>query len=654
MGHIDFVVNYFQHLKLLFATRLLVALTLLLCCPVSSIPALSAEGGGWHLEGPPIIEKSRFVDNEYYFGQKLSISDGSASGTVNWSDGSKCGGTYVGSVTWTPPPSFMLPGSKINFSMTAKTTVNNTCGSRSIDSFGWIKAEGVTIVKALEERSPSASGTYTVPTGSPGQKMQMWATVKVANLNGTVSYNYVYKGAGTTLLPSAKPPTSEDPPPGQLIDKLPIPEQGETLAFITRVDGNPIYVSADPADMPPSQRKWRKIMPGKDKAGNQWTQRLGKGWTVHTPAGSEAVITYKTTAFVIMQPKSLFVVRQEEMATADTKEIYGHLIEGIARFLYDPKKAKAMEKFEVETDLALTSIKGTDFTIETNRESSTFKVIAGTIEITHKILKQVVSITAGQLLMVTRQAIGKVSPFDVAYEKARWISFNSMLSSWNKMASTSSSTQNVTQGNWVTQANEFRGTNGQRFTFYFPPAGAISDRVWGTDIYTADCSIASAAVHAGLITTVKGGTVTIEIRAGQASYKGTDQNGVTSHDWGAYNSSFIFISGVANPGQQPDAQSIQGNWNTQANAYERKSGQRFTFYFPAGGTISSRVWGTDIYTDDCSIASAAVHAGLITAAKGGTVTIEIRAGQSAYKGSLRNGVQSKDWGAFGGSFVFIR
>ena len=427
MGHVDFPVNYFQRLKLLFGIRLLAALFLLLYYPYGSIPAHSAEEGGWYLEGPPIIEKSRFVDNEFYFGQKISISDGSASGTVNWSDGSKCGGTYVGSVTWTPPPSLMLPGSKINFSMTAKTTVNNTCGSRSIDSFGWIKAEGVTIVKALEASSPAAGGTYTVPPGSPGRKLQMWATAKVANLNGTVSYNYVYKGTGTTLRPSTKPPTSEDPPPGQLIDKLPIPEKGEKLASITLVDGNPIYVSADPVDMPPSQRKWRKIMPGKDK---QVQQVLGKGWTVRTPAGSEAIITYKTTAFVIMQPKSWFVVRQEEMATPEMKEIFGNLIEGVARFYYAPNKAEARKKFELETEMAVVGIKGTDFTIETSREGSTVKVIAGTVEITHKILKQVISITEGQLIMVTQQAIGKVSPFDVAYEKARWISFNSMLSSF--------------------------------------------------------------------------------------------------------------------------------------------------------------------------------------------------------------------------------
>lgn len=210
----------------------------------------------------------------------------------------------------------------------------------------------------------------------------------------------------------------------------------------------------------------------------------------------------------------------------------------------------------------------------------------------------------------------------------------------------------VITGTWATQANDYAANIGQRYTFYFPPNGIISGRVWGTDIYTYDCSIASAAVHAGLISAQTGGTVTIEIRSGQSSYKGTIRNGVTSKDYGAFGGSFVFVKGPVKP-IEPVANVIQGNWGTQANDYAANIGHRYKFYFPPGGTISNRVWGTDIYTYDCSIASAAVHAGLITPQQGGTVTIEMRAGQSAYKGTTRNGVASKDWGAFGGSFVFI-
>jgi hypothetical protein len=213
--------------------------------------------------------------------------------------------------------------------------------------------------------------------------------------------------------------------------------------------------------------------------------------------------------------------------------------------------------------------------------------------------------------------------------------------------------QAVIQGNWGTQANEYSKNTGSRYTYNFPPGGALSNRIWGTDVYTYDCSIATAAVHAGLITTKKGGTVTIEIRPGQSSYKGTTRNGVTSRDWGAFDGSFVFVNGNVKP-VKPVSNVIPGTWGTQANEYSNNIGSRYTFYFPPGGTISGRLWGTDVYTYDCSIATAAVHAGLITAKSGGTVTIEIRPGQSSYKGTVRYGVTSHDWGAFGGSFVFVR
>jgi hypothetical protein len=95
-------------------------------------------------------------------------------------------------------------------------------------------------------------------------------------------------------------------------------------------------------------------------------------------------------------------------------------------------------------------------------------------------------------------------------------------------------------------------------------------------------------------------------------------------------------------------------WATQADNLRGRNGERFTYICPGDGTISPRLWGTNIYTDDSSICSAAVHAGLINAQSGGTVTIEIRAGASSYQGSFRNGATSKDYGGWHGSFIFVK
>jgi len=213
----------------------------------------------------------------------------------------------------------------------------------------------------------------------------------------------------------------------------------------------------------------------------------------------------------------------------------------------------------------------------------------------------------------------------------------------------------ATSVDWGAQANGMRGKDGQRFSFRCPGGGALSSRLWGTDVYTDDSSICTAAVHAGLITVARGGTVAIEIRPGQGSYRGTSRNGVNSSDYGAWRGSFVFVSsGLGEPLEDGAANVQTASWATQADSLRGKNGQRFSYRCPGGGQLSSRLWGTDTYTDDSSVCTAAAHAGLITASGGGTVTIEIRAGASSYLGSVRNGATSNDYGSWGGSFVFIR
>jgi len=75
--------------------------------------------------------------------------------------------------------------------------------------------------------------------------------------------------------------------------------------------------------------------------------------------------------------------------------------------------------------------------------------------------------------------------------------------------------------------------------FECPPEGTRS-AVWGSDVYTADSSICTAAVHAGKITLEKGGQVTIEFRPGRSTYGATTRNGVTSYNFGEYPRSFVF------------------------------------------------------------------------------------------------------------------
>jgi hypothetical protein len=94
------------------------------------------------------------------------------------------------------------------------------------------------------------------------------------------------------------------------------------------------------------------------------------------------------------------------------------------------------------------------------------------------------------------------------------------------------------------------------------------------------------------------------------------------------------------------------SWTINATGLRDRVGEQVTFQCSPDG-VPRTVWGTDIYTDDSSVCTAAVHAGEITVEEGGTVTIEVVEGQDTYTGSERNGITTSDYGAWGGSFSIV-
>ncbi|HYI21407.1 MAG TPA: LCCL domain-containing protein, partial [Candidatus Limnocylindrales bacterium] len=93
----------------------------------------------------------------------------------------------------------------------------------------------------------------------------------------------------------------------------------------------------------------------------------------------------------------------------------------------------------------------------------------------------------------------------------------------------------------TTNAASFRGLLDQEFDFICPPGGQAGI-VWGTDVYTDDSSVCTAAVHAGLIDLASGGNVRIVMLAGRDSYEPSTSNGITSLTWGNWGSSFSFVT----------------------------------------------------------------------------------------------------------------
>jgi hypothetical protein len=281
----------------------------------------------------------------------------------------------------------------------------------------------------------------------------------------------------------------------------------------------------------------------------------------------------------------------------------------------------------------------------------------------------------------------------------------------------------IVTATWSTSASGLPCTVGARTIFRCPPGGTPSS-LWGTGEYTSDSSLCTAAVHAGHITLVSGGDVTIEMRAGRSAYVGSMRHGITSSAYGTYACSYAVVAPACTagtdcsglcvdttsdhdscgtcghacaatevcsgsactcaPGLAPCggacvdlatdpmhcgscttacgageacAAMICGGrpatWSLNATDHDCSAagviGSAFTYACPPGGTAGS-AWGTDLYTHDSSICTAAAHVGRITTAAGGAVTIVMQPGASAYPGSTRNGITTSTWGAWSCSY----
>lgn len=163
--------------------------------------------------------------------------------------------------------------------------------------------------------------------------------------------------------------------------------------------------------------------------------------------------------------------------------------------------------------------------------------------------------------------------------------------------------------------------------------------VWGTDVYTDDSALCHAAKHFGAIDEA-GGVIRVRRAPGRDGYPGSTRNGFTSQDYGSWDRSIVFDT------RQALAASL-GGVPLCPVLYRANPG--FTGNCRCDANMGGPAWGTNPYTDDSAVCSAAVHAGVIGAG-GGVVHLSPAPGQSRYPGSTRNGFTTSDYGSWPGSF----
>jgi hypothetical protein len=196
---------------------------------------------------------------------------------------------------------------------------------------------------------------------------------------------------------------------------------------------------------------------------------------------------------------------------------------------------------------------------------------------------------------------------------------------------------------WTRKAVDQRGQDGKTFQLTCTPDGTAQP-VWGTGPYTDDSSVCTAAVQSGLITLATGGTASYLIGGAQDSYAEGQAHGISSSAYGSWPGSFTFPDAKGSIAAGP------ASWNESMSSYRGQEGKQVTVVCSPNGTLAS-VWGTGPFTDDSSVCSAAVFAGLITTAQGGSVVATVAPGQKSYQGGTAHGVTTTSYGEWSGSFT---
>lgn len=182
---------------------------------------------------------------------------------------------------------------------------------------------------------------------------------------------------------------------------------------------------------------------------------------------------------------------------------------------------------------------------------------------------------------------------------------------------------------------------------YFNITGSRDGAVYGSGPYSINSSLPATAVHAGALAHGQKALIAVTILAGQPSYQSLARNGVTSQSYGATNISYSVIAVTNNP---PVTETFldPGSVATFPGAEVNKS---YAFWVNAR-TDSGMIWGTDVYTSDSDLASAAVHSGILANGESGVVLVKVLPGRDRYDGSTRNGVTSSGYTSWGLSYSF--
>ena len=185
------------------------------------------------------------------------------------------------------------------------------------------------------------------------------------------------------------------------------------------------------------------------------------------------------------------------------------------------------------------------------------------------------------------------------------------------------------------------------------PALAGGRAAWGTERYTIDSDVCRAGVHAGAAPAA-GGEVTVYLAEGCPIFRSNAKNGVQSTNYGPYGRTFHFAKAPPACQVQTKDDPVNDCPFSMSVFAQIKPGQTWRCKCSESRMKNiGSVYGDGRYTADSNTCTAALHAGVLQAA-GGEVTVHTDQGCQRFGAAAKNGVTSREWGAYATSYAFAK
>jgi len=146
---------------------------------------------------------------------------------------------------------------------------------------------------------------------------------------------------------------------------------------------------------------------------------LPVGTLIKTHRNSSGILAFADMTTYIMKPGT--TIRLPSPAEKDSQ--FQLLVGGL--WVNAKKILKGEDLYEGQ--LVVASIKGTTFVLEEDGETSTLKVIEGTVELKLKATGKSVMVESGKMVSATKDGLGDVKTFDTVAEMADWKQYGAAL-----------------------------------------------------------------------------------------------------------------------------------------------------------------------------------------------------------------------------------